>query len=464
MIPNLYAATPSTVLLPRSIVNNPMYDISSLIKQTYEEDWKTYMAMVGIYQHSHHNTALADYFSINGTNSFTLDEGGTGDMNPVQIGLMPLGTTPAFYSSTITLQPFRRTVGVMADIYHQFDDNVWMEFKIAALQVTTTMDLVETNVTSSGGGVSTILTARDAFNNPTWAGAKISSDRVSQSGIEDIFFKVGYDPITFTKNPHRVGLYIFTMIPNSVKERLEYLLHPIVSGKYTVVGGGVSGDFGGQISSNWMAMLSLDARLGVGLNSWQPRTFDITNNGAWSRYMLMSYQSNVLDVQYGVNVNTVNVLLAQRAQAQATIVLALEGNDWGLQVGYNVWYRQKEQVLQFAPLENTFAIADLPHISGIVIGVATSASTSNVSQTVVPGTSNSMVSDAAFTPFTTTNFNTLSGTNPSASTSTAWTGIRFTRLIDEAQVNLSFNGSYEYAHKLGSIPSWSLWGNLVVEF
>lgn len=233
----------SSVLLPRSVVNNPIYDMANLVKHSYEEDWKTYVGTVGIYQHSHHNTDIANYFSLNGTNTFTLDEGGNGDVNPAQLGLMPIanvGTSPDFYTSTITLQPFRRAIGIMADIHHQFTDNTWLQIKIAALQVTTTMDIAEKNVTSSGGGVPNIINARTAFNNSSWGAGKISYASVTRSGIDDIFLRFGYDPIMYNNSPHRMGMYIFAMIPNNTKEVLEYMFHPIVGGKYTVLGGGVS--------------------------------------------------------------------------------------------------------------------------------------------------------------------------------------------------------------------------------
>ena len=459
----------SSVLLPRSVVNNPIYDISNLLKHIYEEDWKTYIGTVGIYQHSHHATDIANYFSINGTNTFTLNEGGTGDMNPAQIGLMPatnVGVTPDYYSSTITLQPFRRAVGIMADLHYQCTDNIWFQVKVAALQVSTTMNIVETDVNNIGGGVPNILNARNAFNNSFWVAGKISYTTVTRSGIDDIFLRFGYDPITYNNSPHRLGMYVYAMLPNNTKEILEYMFHPVVAGKYTVIGAGFSADFAPELfkNSSWSALLSFDARLGVGLDSWQPRTFDTTGNGVWSRYMLMSYQKNPDDVQYGVNVTTVNALLAQRAQAQATINLGFEGENWGANVGYNAWYRQAEKVLQFAPLENIFSIADLPQVSGALIGVTTSSSTANITQCVEPGTTNSMVSDAVFTSYTSTNFNQNSGTNPEAFTNTVWAGLRYTRLIDEAQATIGFNGSYEFVQRFGSIPTWSLWANVVVEF
>ncbi len=459
----------SSVLLPRSVVNNPIYDIANLVKHSYEEDWKTYVGTVGIYQHSHHSADIANYFSINGTNTFTLNEGGTGDMNPSQVGLIPstnVGASPDYYTSTITLQPFRRAVGIMVDVHHQFTDNTWFQIKIAALQVSTTMDIVETNENLVGGGVPNILNARNAFNNSEWIAGKISYTSVTRSGIDDLFLRFGYDPITYNHGPHRLGMYIYAMLPNNTKEVLEYMFHPVVGGKYTVFGGGVSAEFAPDLfkNSSWSALLSLDARLGVGFNSWQPRTFDTTVNHAWSRYMLMSYQTNPDDVQYGVNVTTVNVLLQQRAQAQVTINLGFEGENWGMNVGYNAWYRQAEKVVQFAPLKNIFSIADLPDISGALIGLTTSSSKANVSQCVEPGTTNSMSSDAVFTPYNTANFNTKSGTNPEAFTNTVWAGLRYTRLIDEAQATLGFNGSYEFVQRFGSIPTWSLWMNVIVEF
>jgi len=459
----------SSVLLPRSVVNNPVYDISHMLKHVYEEDWKTYIATVGIYQHSHHAADIANYFSLNGTSSFTLDESGAGDINPVQIGLMPsvnVGVTPDYYSSTLTLQPLRRAIGIMVDIHHQLTDSTWFQIKIAALQVSTTMDLVESDLNNSGSGVPNIVNARNAFNNPEWIAGKISHSLVTRSGIDDIFVRFGYDPVTFSKSPHRIGMYAYAMIPNSTKEVLEYLFHPIVGGKYTVIGGGFSGDFAPELSkdSTWSALIGFDARLGIGLNSWQPRTFDTTQNDVWSRYMLMSYQGNPDDVQYGVNVTTVHALLAQRAQAQATITLGCESENWGAHVGCNFWYRQSEKVLQFAPLENIFSIADLPQISGALIGITTSSCTANVSQCVEPGKANSMVSDAVFTPYSSANFNTQSGVNPAACTSTIWAGLRYTRLIDEAQATLECNGSYEFVQRFGSIPTWSLWANVVVEF
>ena len=472
LMQSLYCAetiVASCVLLPRSVVNNPIYDIANLVKHSYEEDWKTYIGTVGIYQQSHNNTDIANYFSINGTNTFTLDEGGSGDVNPSQIGLMPIanvGVTPDFYTSTITLQPYRRAVGIMADIHHQFTDNTWFQIKIAALQVSTSMDIVETDVNNSGAGVPNIVNARNAFNNSAWIAGKISYASVTRSGIDDIFLRFGYDPITYNHGPHRLGMYIYAMLPNNTKEILEYMFHPIVGGKYTVIGGGVSADFAPDLfkDSSWSALLSFDGRLGIGFNSWQPRTFDITANDAWSRYMLMSYQTNPDDVQYGVNVTTVNALLQQRAQAQVTINLGFENENWGASVGYNAWYRQAEKVLKFASLENIFSIADLPQVSGALIGVTASSSTANISQTVEPALSNSMVSDAVFTPFTSANFNMKSGTNPEAFTSTVWAGLRYTRLIDEAQATIGFNGSYEFVQRFGSIPTWSLWANVVVEF
>ncbi|NBX78548.1 hypothetical protein EBQ93_04230 [bacterium] len=462
-----------SLLLPRSVVNNASYDPYALVYSMYTQDWKGYINFTLFMQHSYDSESLADYFYFNDQKKIILDELYTDttprlrDINPVHLGLMPLTIDDPDYRSEITFAPFRKSFGCMLDMRYYFSDAVWAQIKLGAMQVTTNMQLQEKKLsTSTGGGVPGIDNANEAFMNQEWTAGKIQTRPVHKTGFDDVLLKMGYDFFQYEESPHRGGLYIFTVLPSGISEQQEYLFHPSIGDRNIYFGLGVSGDFCSSIGNEGAITLSGDLRGQCGLDSFQYRTFDLTENGSWSRYMLMSYESNPLDVQYGINVTTALARVKQFGQVQGTFVLSYDRPEIGAKIGYNVWYKSAEKIVSIEALNNVYAVADLPHISGNLIGLAISASTANISQSVIPGIANngSIIPDAVFTPFTPDDFDRSSAQNPQACTSTVWAGIQMNKEINDAELRLSVNGSYEFVHKFGSIPTWSVWGIIGLEF
>ena len=190
--------------------------------------------------------------------------------------------------------------------------------------------------------------------------ARINGSQTKTS-VAELKFILGYD---FICNDYgHLGLNLRVYAPTGTRPDADFLFEPIVgNGHHTALGFGVSAaavlwDNGcDQCFSVWLE--------GVGyhlFNAKQERTFDLSKNGAGSRYLLLKQfnvdASEVLALQRGANITTLDTRSDFGFVGEGLFLLDYKRCGFTFDVGYDVWGRTKENLTIKGDIQaNTYAI------------------------------------------------------------------------------------------------------------
>ena len=195
-----------------------------------------------------------------------------------------------------------------------------------------------------------------------------------KTGLADIDAIMG---INFLHNDYaHFGFFVMTVIPTGNRPKAKYIFEPLVgNGKHWQMGGGFTGhlsftEFSECTDLN--AAIYIEGNITHVFTTHQKRSFDFTNNGLLSRYMLLKEfdpvcENGVFTGQYQYNfcesnpssntpprrnhglMNAINfatrdceVHVGLESDVSAKLCVAKAG--WTLDVGYNFFYRTEEKV------------------------------------------------------------------------------------------------------------------------
>jgi hypothetical protein len=201
--------------------------------------------------------------------------------------------------------------------------------------------------------------------------------------------------------------------------------------------------------------LQAEAKWRYGFSGTERRSFDLTENGQWSRYMLLAKQSNLYTVFPAINTLTFKTSVTPRNSLDLYCAAHYTKDAWHVELGYDFWYRSPERV-HFKNnniVLSTFGIADL---LGISLLNPHTASTATISQSIAAG-SNQMTSDATFVPLTASDINCNSGAAPRSLSNTIYASLGYDLTCYEYPMELGINISYEKGtntNKADTVSGW----------
>jgi hypothetical protein len=127
-------------------------------------------------------------------------------------------------------------------------------------------------------------------------------------------------------------------------------------------------------------------------------------------------------------------------------------HSWNIEVGYDLWWRQKEKVeLPCCPTPldaNTLGIADIACPTS-----GTTASTATISQSVYQVTS-----DPSFVALTDSNLNLNSAAHPNVITNKVYLASSYSLERPHCRYTFGLGGSYEVACNPNALNQWAAWG------
>jgi len=279
---------------------------------------------------------------------------------------------------------------------------------------------------------------------------------MNKTGVDDVQLKLGYN--WYWDDENHFGLYSLATIPTGKKENITNLFEPIIGSRHASFGVGFSTDFGGWINDNhflnWMT--TCDYRYVFSSNEF--RTFDLCPNSQWSRYLEVANAASTTTPLPGVNFLTKEVTVCPNSRLQLWSALHYEFYKWGIEVGYNYWWRNHETIHDIGCNSDVaiFDIAANPSANAI------SASKALICQSAT-GT-NRAPSDTEFTPITAQDFSLISAQHPRASTHTVYSAICYTGEVDNCPGTIGFGGSYEFARNSAAFEQWGVWLKLGIGF
>lgn len=447
-----------TFFMPRSVTSDPTFELAVLNYEHYHETDRVRFSVMPFFQQSRKNNQLARYFLPQNKEVVSLKEDGTGDLDSLWFNLISRDGT--FYSSEISVCPERRVFGAYLELFAWLYCGFWGSITTAVGKAEHRMCLREEG-SIFPGTIPGFPDAALAFNNPNWTAGKISTGTVSKRGADDIQFKLGYSK--FWCDDQHIGLYLVGTAPTGDRPNSLFLFEPIWGTKHGAFGVGFTSDFltweNDCATINWMA----DVKYRFVFSGRERRSFDLTPNGEWSRYLQVVTPDLTFLSLPAINSLTFPVEVNPRSTVDAWTALHYHRNNWHAEIGYTFWWRQREQIcLEPSSCGTTFPTIGIFDMAGAVQCNAISASTANITQSVTG--SNAAVSDAMFTSISADALNVSSAEHPRALSNKLYASVAYDFDWCRHLFVLGVSGSYEIAHNCAALNQWALWATLSIGY
>ena len=462
---------PKTFFNPRQVTFDATFELALTNYDVYHPldcDSECYYGLhlyaTPFYEQSRKSCALARYFLPNGKCAINVREDGTGDVDPLWLGLAGVPGTP--YSSIFGLKPQRKAGGVVLNARVDLGDwadclcNYWLWINTAVVRAKHNLNVCEVPATQdtcvAGANMCT------ALNSPTLTAGKISCESLTRTGLDDIQVKLGYDwYYCGCDQDSHIAPYLIAGIPTGKRPKSEYLFEPLVGSKHGSFGGGLNADANIWAHNNASIVWMMDFKYRYIFKARERRSIDLCSNLDWSRYLLLANISDPITPIPAINILTTDVHVTPRSEVNFWTALHYERCDWGFELGYNLWWRQREKV----SLDGVPAIADLGifDLAGAAVLNPTSASTATISQSV--GGTNPVVSDPTFVTLTIADLNLESAQHPRAVSHKVYAGGDYRCCWCQNEILVGVVGSYEFAGtKRNALQQWAIFGKLGISF
>jgi len=451
-------ASSRTYFLPRALSTNSVLDLALgnyyFYHHTQCPEDRAFFQIQASYFHmqSKRESELAAYFNPNARRCVSIEENGTGDVGSLWLGLQSAPGTS--FSSTICLSPRRKVDGGFFNFLFDFNSwlcGSWFSLAFAAFKSENCIGLRECEITNPGI-VNDITNATQALNNCNWTAGKISPRKLSRTGVDDVQFRIGWN--YFWCNFDHAGLYFVATAPTGCSSRNEFLFEPIVGSRHGSVGVGFNGDYTIWDCEYQAVHLMADLKYRFVLPHCERRLFDLCSNGPWSRYLLVATPENPSMPMPGVNFFAQNVDVKPRSTIDFWTALHYNWCELNFEFGYDLFWRQAENICLNCPSDLCVGIYD---INGDCQGNPVSASCAQICQTIAGasvGGANVAPSDATFVTLSTTDFNLLSGSAPSALSHTVYGAVSYDSEIWCLPVMIGFIGGFEIARCNTTFQQW----------
>ena len=181
----------------------------------------------------------------------------------------------------------------------------------------------------------------------------------NKTGLADIDVMIG---INVLHNDYaHFGFFALTVIPTGNRPKAKYIFEPLVGdGKHWKAGGGATMHF--SLASNteqtvYNAGIYIEGNVVHVFSTDQKRSFDFTNNGPLSRYVLLkefdpectngifqnsyTYTGNLINA---INFATRNCEVRIGLEADVSAKIFFTSGGWTLDLGYNYFFRDREKI------------------------------------------------------------------------------------------------------------------------
>ena len=433
-----YLSAITSTMAPRTVTTEPLlYSMIDYSKQQLSIEASPFF--LSMYDPEHVNQNIM----LNGQSRIKLDQRGDGDINPTWLNLIS-NNTLANYRSDIILKPQLSEGGMLLHLYKEYK-HFYFDVRTAILECSTQINMEE--IGTKNGAISGVQNALQAFTQDDWNYGKIGN--LNQvAGVDDIQIKLGGKAQT-TADIFNVVVTGFGLVqaPTGSGTKAEWLFEPQIGTNHWGLGGGFE-----------MMMYSNDLKFLLGgdyryfMPAWETRSFDLIENGQWSRYLgiqeiyglPIAPSTNPLP---GINYLTQSADIQGRNQINMYARLEKKIKHCAFELSYNFFYKQEESIGSINDLYPHYGIYTLTGPAGGGGAVVTSSG-ATISQDVTP-------QDHLLSPviITTAMFDKNSAQIQSF-TSNSLTA-RIQRFEDTYNYGIGFN--IESAQSAGAMSSWAIW-------
>lgn len=381
----------------------------------------------------------------NGSMNLSLNQEGNGNINPAWLYLGSKNTT-LDYASIVSLNPEQQLYGLLFHWYQQYK-HFFFDMRTALMQSKSIVTLNE--VGGGNGGLSNnlgviIYDAYDAFTQNSYQYGKIG-ELQQLIGFDNIQVMLGATGEVSTNKNARSQLFLagFSLleVPTGAGTKAAWLFEPQLGSNHWAFGFG----FDGMLVGNHGYSFVVGGNFRHYIANWETRTFDLTNNGPWSRYLLVEPLSTLdgsLSVGMpGINIFTQPALIAGRNEINFYSRLKKSFGGSYLELSYNLAYKEAESIRTVTGIPSGYGIYALGTNGG-----SSTSSTAQINQ-VNP------VVDNTITQLTTSDLNLSSGAADQWMSNTI--AVRLQRTCDI--YTYGFGATVDLARTAQAISSWAVW-------
>ncbi len=465
---SLYTST--TVYIPRATIENSALAFALTNYQKYDPYFnnnknkhsKTYLRATPFLQKSTHGESIGSLFLPDKKEIITIAEDGSGDINSLWLSI----TAPknAVYSSTLTLFPERSSMGALFEYNQDLSfiyRKLWLAFKIAVVHLEQKLNPYE-KITGSKGEIAGSSSALEFLESSSLKYGKISRRKQTCNGIDGFFIQLGGNLLEGSRS--HLDLYGSVALPIDMRQDPSYLFSPFAGrGKHTGLGAGLNAGKSFCIYKDHIINLSTDFFYEYLLEQNELRSFDLKNNGDWSRYLKLVTADHPEIGFPAINIFTQPLSVTPGSRINWWTALHYSHNSLRTEFGYNLWWKQEEKV----ELSNGITIpyfAAIQDLGAFSTGKELlSASTAKLSQGIIGP--NPVISDTEFTTLSDDDFDLSSATQRGSTSSTLYATIGYeTPFIKKYPLLCSLAGSYEFFKAKTMLNAYTLWVNLMLSF
>lgn len=417
-----------------------------------EKDCVTFDAQVNYFHRSSSNRNRGSGLWPNGTNSITVAEDGSGDIESLWLGL---GSTTGDFQSVLSVSPCYKVNG--AYIGGRFNLDSWacglyasMFFAVA--RVENNFRICE-NVTTPSDACPGVTNVTDVISNLTNGQFCPSNTRCGRTHVDDIQLKFGYD--YFVCDDSHIGLYLVGTVPTR-RKFLEgcdgdNFFDGRLGGRHGSIGLGFNGDWTmwscEDQALNWLA----DVKYLRASSSCEKRVLDLTN-GPLSRFLLVVTPTTTLNPVPALPYLNRDVKVKGRSILDFWTALHWQMCDMGVEIGYDAFWRQRERLC----IRGDISTSNIGIFDIAGCGTAVTASTATINSTPNGGI-NPAVSDATFTNITNADLDPSSGAHGRVFSQKVYGALSCNaNLCSACPAMLGFGAEYEFARRCD--PTLRHWG------
>lgn len=445
-----------SIFVPRQIAYNPMYE-DALIFDEYAHMDQFLLSVKPIYTQTVGNS-LKKYFNINHACTMQVAEDGSGDID--SLWFQVISSPDTFYSSTLSFSPVQKTYGALLYFAWLLPEDFAITINTAIIERKNNMHICETNIKPGTlGQVPGIATMKQAFANPSMLYGKICGTR-SESGFDDVQIKVLKNFRLCDDASFFGDIYALVGIPTGSGSRAQYLFEPLVGSKHAQFGLGFNVEKSFDTCLCNELSIYGEFKWRYGFKGTEIRSFDMSPNGQWSRYLLFTTPTDTATPFPAINNLTFKTEVTPRNSLDLLLAAHVEVDAFSFELGYNVWYRQAEKVspcitLPQVGIADLVGIAQLNNPNPVIV---TSSSKATISEGVFPNEFQ-MPRDTSYTLVTPGNINLCSGAQPTAVINGIFGSIGYRCNAVDFGINASYEGANSNTASVASV-----WANIDIRF
>ena len=242
----LCKASASSIFVPRQLSYNPIFenaDVASLRMGHRDISVRSFLSenlivsAKPIYTQNI-GSKFSQYFNIDHKSVLNVREDGSGDIGSLWFEVEDNGVSN-FYTSELSFNPRRRTLGIMLYTQISFADHFALSINTALINTRNNMNISESGIAQLGKDPGT-QTMIQSFKNPDLVYGAINGTQ-SKTGIDDIQVKFLYQPygkqdVSFEDKKVYWQIYALVGIPTGEGSAATYLFEPLVGSKHVQAG------------------------------------------------------------------------------------------------------------------------------------------------------------------------------------------------------------------------------------